>query len=728
MRCFLLYVALIAYNTCCVAQKDNSTEQIYALLDKAKVFTEKGQFDSVIQVSFRALERSQQQQNAECKARSYYYLSEANYQTGKPEKMLQYDSLLLPLARQLKDTFLLASAYSHIAIYNMGQGRNKEAEALFRSILKLDKYPAQQADVHSNLGSLYMQTGKNAEALDWFYKALRLYEKSNNEEGQGRTNSNISSLLFMLNRKTEAISYQKRSVAIREKINDRQGLVIAYTNLAQIYVSQDSFAHGKHYQEKAIDNAEQLKNPKLMAAAYAGMAALYNKQKNVKEALYWQSKAINMFEEQDNKPVLSRLYVSAATNANTVGDSIKAIQYYTKALGLAKSLQNKENISNAYLGLSTFYENHHDYQSAYEQYRNYILYRDSISDNGVLSEIEEIKTRYETEKKDAEIQKLNNERTIQQLELEKQQALAKGNLLEAQQKQQTIDLLERNQELQDLKIAQQDEAIARQKILAEVANQKIQLAAQEKQLNLRKLQNQDLLRNIIIVSFLLLLLLLAAIFNRYRLKRRLEQQQFLLQERNRISGELHDEVGSVLSAINILSHTARMKLGQNTEKSGEMLDKIHGYSQKMMDAMGDIVWSINPKNDTFSNMIVRMKEHAAEILEAKNIAFSFTTDKQLDHLKLSPEKRRDLYLIFKEALNNLVKYSGATEAHINFGLQNDLLRMSVSDNGKGFDAELKKSGNGLHTMTERALRHLGSLMINGQKGTTVKLDMPVTQF
>jgi len=186
--------------------------------------------------------------------------------------------------------------------------------------------------------------------------------------------------------------------------------------------------------------------------------------------------------------------------------------------------------------------------------------------------------------------------------------------------------------------------------------------------------------------------------------------------RSKIARDLHDEMGSTLTSINIISKMALLQAdGNNTMKNN--LQKIKDHSGHMMESMSDMVWAINPANDTLEKIILRMKEHAAEILEPAKINLYFREDGTLNDIKLNLGQRKDLYLIFKEALNNAVKYSEASEMHILLSRENNFMKMQIIDNGKGFETEKSYSGNGLRNMHSRALQMQASLKIQSIPGS-----------
>ncbi len=700
------------------------------LLQQAEYFTKQAAYDSAIALANRALAISKQNSFKRGEAQAYEKLSEIMLLNGRMKEVRRYDSLVLPLATQLKDTALMMNSNNRWGVYLMEQGKNKEAEKYLGTALSLGlekEQSSKTAEVYSNMASVYLASGEKDKASEWFFKALRLYEKNNNETGQGETYSNISSVFFLMGRRDEAITYLKKSIGLREKQNDVQGLVIAYSNIAQMYIVKDSLGKALQYQQQAIQNAEQLNNPKLMGTAYMGMAAVYNRLKDFKSALAWQTKAIQKMEALDNKPVLSRLYVAAGNLSNVTNDSVAAINYYNKALKLAIELDNKDNISNAYEKLSSFYQSHNDPQNAYLNFRQYINYRDSVATNSTLAKIEEVKTKYETEKKDAQIEKLNNEKKIQQLELEKQQALIKGNTLEAKQKQNEIDLLSKENQLRDISLKQKGEQLEKQLLIAENNEQQLKLSEQVKALQEKQLQNQKQLQKIMIAGIAVLLILGFVLFNRYQLKKKLQQQKELLNVRNNISRNLHDDIGASLSNIGILNELAKRN-ADNKEKSTEYLTKAGEDIQNISESLSDIVWNINPKYDQLENLFIRMKRYGADMLDGKNINGTFIFPEDSEDVKLSMSQRRDLYLIYKEAINNLVKYSDAAEASVTIQTGKHHLNMLIKDNGKGFDKDKVSSGNGLTNMQQRAVASDAQLDISSTpgKGTVIALEMALS--
>jgi signal transduction histidine kinase/ligand-binding sensor domain-containing protein len=227
--------------------------------------------------------------------------------------------------------------------------------------------------------------------------------------------------------------------------------------------------------------------------------------------------------------------------------------------------------------------------------------------------------------------------------------------------------------------------------------------------------------------FLLLALTAAAlagyVFYRYRVTQLLELERV----RTRIATDLHDDIGSNLSRIAILSEVVSHQVKHDGPQVREPLTKIAVTSRELVDSMSDIVWAINPAKDQLSDLTQRMRRFASDILTARNIEFRFRAPDVEAYLKVGADVRRQVFLIFKESVNNLVRHSACTGVDIELRIDGRHLLLTLKDNGKGFDPALLAEGHGLMSMRARAESIGGRLEIiskNGD-GTTVSLLAPL---
>ncbi|MBK8562771.1 MAG: hypothetical protein IPN76_05360 [Saprospiraceae bacterium] len=219
--------------------------------------------------------------------------------------------------------------------------------------------------------------------------------------------------------------------------------------------------------------------------------------------------------------------------------------------------------------------------------------------------------------------------------------------------------------------------------------------------------------------------LLIAIITAIYFKLKLNNIMRLQKLRQKISYDLHDDIGSNLSSIQVLTALSKNP-NISAEKKTEIADKIKDSAAQVTQSLEEIIWNLHPNNDHFENIQNRLYEQANELLAPKGITLHFNMEADFENLKLGHEKRRELLLLYREALNNTIKYAECTDVWVEMRRQGRLLSLSIRDNGKGFDPAAATGGNGLVTMRYRAENLGGSFSIASEpgKGTVASLDFP----
>lgn len=203
-----------------------------------------------------------------------------------------------------------------------------------------------------------------------------------------------------------------------------------------------------------------------------------------------------------------------------------------------------------------------------------------------------------------------------------------------------------------------------------------------------------------------------------------KSQQAVLNERLRISRELHDEVGATLSGIAMYSHLTKEQIKSNqTREIERSLSVIQQSSGEMVDKLNDIVWLINPEQDNLQKLLERLEEYAGDMTAVKSMQVRVTVTDKIAELSLPVETRRNIYLICKEAINNAVKYSGGSLLELTIKEVDRKLEFSVSDNGKGFDAVMVRRGNGLENMQKRADEIGAKLVLSSKENEGTSLSL-----
>jgi two-component system sensor histidine kinase UhpB len=456
------------------------------------------------------------------------------------------------------------------------------------------------------------------------------------------------------------------------------------------------------------------------------------------KALVYHKQAAELFTQIGRRVELMNELLNIADLYFTSNQLDSAEQAARKALSIAEALNDKISLSYAYIDLGNIYKLRKNYPASENYFRRILdLSETKYNDNVLIQSYKGLGETYLAAQEPVKAKPW----------LEKDLALSK-------QQQDKEEIIEASADLAKDAYALHDytKAYAYQKIYseykdsvntessyksmaemeskyqAEKKEKEISLLKKDQQLDRLSLQKQKNFQAGATIFLLLLLLIGFLVINRYRVLQRARRMIDIERMRNTIARDLHDDIGSTLTSINILSKVALQQQPNRNELMDANMQKIKERSSDIMENIGDIVWAINPQNDTIEQMISRMKEFAGEILEPLNIHYTFKEDVNSSDIKLDIKKRKDIYLLFKEAVNNAAKYSQCNNLHIILLQDQHFLRLEVTDDGKGFDEQQMRNGNGLGNMRQRAAAVGGKFNINTTigKGTSIALDIPIT--
>ncbi len=193
-------------------------------------------------------------------------------------------------------------------------------------------------------------------------------------------------------------------------------------------------------------------------------------------------------------------------------------------------------------------------------------------------------------------------------------------------------------------------------------------------------------------------------------------------ERERISADMHDELGSGMTAIRLMSEIARNKMKEQTPVE---IERISQSADEVLNKMNAIIWSMNSSNDTIDNLVSYIRSYALEYFDNTPIACKITTPEYIEPAELAGDKRRNIFLSVKETLNNSLKHSKASEICIDFKI-GKTLTITIADNGAGIDFQkIRQFGNGLKNISKRIESIGGTYKIENNHGTTSTINLPL---
>jgi signal transduction histidine kinase len=618
----------------------------------------------------------------------------------------QIDSLLNTLSLVKDDTTrvntLIFLSKQCLQSLNFADAKKYGEEAL--ALASKNNFKNGIKAAYTNLGVIYTHEGfayfnksNHSETLKCFLLSLKMYEKNKDTSGMAKIYRNIGLVYWQELIYSEALKNHLISLKLFEQAKDKPGIAGAYNNIGLVYQSQKNYSEALKYYFSAVKTYEELGRKRDLIDRYFNIGFLYEDQGNYAEALKNHMTALKISEELNDTGAMAAshdnigdvYYHHGLADSNTAEREDffrEALKDYSVSLKEYEEIKHLEGKAICEVGIGEVLFSMKDYSRA-KQYAKEGL---SLSkENGAIPSI---KDSY------ASLAKIDS---------------ATGNWKAAFSDTKSYILY------RDSLFNEENKSKMTRAQMQFDFDKKEDSLKYEQVLANEKIRQQKQTKNYLIAGLVLFACFSFFVYRNYRTHQKLKLQSL----RNKIASDLHDDVGSTLSSISIFSQMA-------LEQSGEikpMLQTIGESSRKMLDAMADIVWNINPENDQFEKIIMRMRNFAYELLGSRKIDFRFVADSNIANTKLSMEARRNLYLIFKEATNNMVKYSQASQAIFNIKQEQGKLVMTIKDNGKGFNTNKETQGNGLKNMQKRASEMGAILKIDSEPGSgvAIKLEMAV---
>lgn len=557
------------------------------------------------------------------------------------------------------------------------------------------------------MANAFSGQNRNDSANILLLKAINLAEQLRNYKMLAVYFKSLSGIQLQLRNYTKAAEYGRKAIDYID--DDDRALTISLANMGSIYSKLRDFANADLMADSSLRVGKRSNVTNSIGRNYVTLGYSRFQQEKYPEALmYYKTGLENALRYKNSKSAISNLYIHIGNAYEAVDSLALAKESYIKALQTGEG--DNDIVSNIHLSLSKIFFKEGDFENAYKYQRDYNLFKDSVFTYEKTRIITELNARYGSEKKDQQLLLLSKDRLLQEALLNKQQQLLAQEIAEKKQQQLEIANYELQTDKQDqlLRIQQLEIANSRakqseqQNVISNTAA-KLQVEKGNRIIALeearRKRSWMIFLTSAFIVSAVISLLL----FGRYRLLQKIKQQEALLKQREHISRELHDEVGATLSGIAMYSHLAKEQLNDGANPlMKNSLDIIQQNAGEMVNKLNDIVWLINPGNDNLQQLLQRLEDYAIQMAALKNIRVKSNINGHHSKYLLPAETRRNIYLLYKEAINNAVKYSNASLFVFSITEEPSGITLEFTDNGKGFDVGSVKSGNGLSNMDYRA--------------------------
>ncbi len=603
---------------------------------------------------------------------------------------------LLALAHQLHHKTHIANGYYFLTITYLNLGNQDSAKYFLRQLESFAQanpsYPKITGNFNQAAGLFYKNTGQPKLAVMYMLKNLDIAKKE--DAHRAGVLLNIGNTFNKLADYNNSAKYLLQSLRIFEKIGNKRGASFCLQSLGSTYQQLGQFQAARSYIEKSIQMKQEQNDKRGLVSSYNTLGEIEGKLLNWQrsetsfhEALVLAQELKLPIEETEIHYNLGKYYqlthqlakaraslTQGMHLSKNLGDSLLSAKIESEIIGMdERQNQLLNNEKQLLLNLNTIVKAG-DRSGIANEYKRLSEFYSRTND---FKKAFDFLNRYNA---------LNDTILNQSLVVQLKELDSKYN---SEKKEREIALLKKDQELQRL-------ALSRQR-----ANTTLVVFA---------------LASVVVIGGLLI--------NRYRVNNRIQRQLALEKMRQDISRDLHDDIGSALSSIHIMS-----TLAMQEQRDSVHLQRIASTSRHTLETMSDIVWSINPNHDSLEQLLFKMKEFAGEILDAKNMAYSFEEKMEGDskHLLLNATVRRNIFLVFKEAVNNAAKYSEGNNLKIAAWIEGKSLNFKIEDDGKGFVRGSIKTGNGLKNMEARAneLSAVFRQESSPGNGTKVFLSVPI---
>ena len=603
-------------------------------------------------------------------------------------------------AKQANRPLQLSAAYSLLTTFNARTNQPDSARYYLDLLKKLateSNIPKIKSNYNSTSGLFYRSQGNYKAALPFMFESLRLSTLDNNKTAMAGQNLNIGNNYNDMGDYGNAITYHLRALKVFEELGNKRGMSFCYTAVGTDFIKLRQYKTALPYVQKSEVIKNELNDKRGKAIDFINTGQIEEGLKQPDKALASYLEALNINRQlkltSDEAKVdldIGKLYAGKK-------DVDNAMTYLNNSKDLFRHLGDSAFVSTVNAEITSLQR---DRQQQAEAEKTFI---GSLNSSLKMGD------------KSAEISDYKNLADLYAKNKQFDKALFYSEKYHAETEQ------SQSRELQ-LQINELE-----QRYNLEKKEREISLLKKDRLLYQANLQNQKLYRYIALGLLLMLAIIGGLVIARYRVVQKANRLLEMEKLRNSIARNLHDDIGSTLSSINIMSKVAIKQADGNANVLRD-LEKIKDSSFTIMESMSDIVWAINPANDSLDKTILRMRDFAAAILEPAGIGFTFDEEGKIADLKLNVDERKNLYLIFKEAINNVAKYSGATLSTVVLKRTDSMFLMKITDNGSGFDNTKQYTGNGLKNMRARATEMTAEFEISSKAGagTGISLGIPIT--
>lgn len=653
------------------------------------------------------LHHSEQTQNVVGIARSKIHEANLLYDEGAHDFFLSN----LQAARSILiendvENSIIHEIDNRLAVYHRDIGEYDKARTYYTSSLNgaiATRDTQLLTAVYSSLGRLYRKLSVYDTAKIYYNKSLDIALELNNLKNISGSYNNLGNIYHIEGSLEKALEYYIKSKNAKETINYPKGICIAYHNIGAVRLDLKQYKAALKDFNKSLEMSYSLDNKSLQVHNLLKIGNVYRSQDDIANAIENHKSAKKIATSINYEQGIIESHIFLGEDYLAKEDFSLAFDFLKKGLSLAELNNRKYFISGALVHIAECYMGLQELNEASE----------NPTENNIASniEIEDLLTRGVGIAKEID----SFENIITSLE-----ALRKFYRTQSSYKKEA-EISETYLTYRDsLYKKQSANAIAEWSTKYETKEKEKEIALLQKENEVQQLKSQAN-RNRFVGIVIFLLLASIAFLTTFYLNHKVKRAKQIESLRTKISSDLHDDVGSILSGLSMQAELLEMSLPEAEKPKLQSLAKL---GRTAMHHMRDAVWAMDARKDTMNDLIDRMNEFAHETLGVKGIEYEFKLGNINAEKKIRPDHRQNIYLIYKEAITNILKHSNATMVKLNILNEKGSFRMQIIDNGIVETKTYKTTGLGTDNMKMRAKRIDAIITFTRDQGFGVHVEIP----
>ncbi len=630
-----------------------------------------------------------------------YPFNEVQAQMLSPEKEQEREQVLKEVLKVKKDTNYVALCYKYGLFY---EGINNDSAVYYyeraRRISKELGYVNGQIRYYDYRGLLYIIESNYDTALLLMDSAYKMAVKHKSSRWIAIELNQKGTVYQYKNEMNIAADFYLQAFKYAEQIKDTQILASVSGNLSGVFMEIKDYARSRYFSEYNYEIARLKGDSVSMGYGLVNISA-----SDEKDSLFtpMAQRALEAYEIAIRYNDITLLQFSLSNYASALTHLLQldsAISCYKTLTGISKGQGNNYHLAHNLRDLAIVYTYSGRYEAAKTAFKEALIPALSVNNHALLMSIYQGLSTVEERLKNFEA------------------ALEARHYYDSYRD--SLELTTQHQQASELEVKYQNEKKSR-----ELAEKELSLQTEKGKSNTRLIW--------LSLASLGVLLLLLVIYFRTKIARQklsslkkdseVKELQAREDERNRLAADMHDDLGAGLSTIRMISELA---VNKDTEDVKYDIRRISARSEELVESMRQMIWAMSNNNNSLEDLVVYIRSYTRQFLDDHQLPVQFDIPDSIQELNVSGPMKRNLFLVVKEVLHNIIKHAAATGVFFVIQIRDGSLILSIRDNGKGiYGSDQNRFGNGLKNMERRMREINGKISIASEQGTTIVLEVPV---